>query len=128
MLLLPRELDERAWLPPPEEPLKALLLEREELEGTLRLPMLLEPDPPRLPPPDPPRSIDPALAPPRLLALAPPRSIEPALAPPRLLDPLRSMLPALARSDWRDCACWVRACGESPRAPPPYLLAVALSL
>jgi hypothetical protein len=105
MLLLPRELDERAWLPPPEEPLKALLLEREELEGTLRLPMLELPPRSIEPALAPPRSIEPALAPPRLPALAPPRSIEPALAPPRLLDPLRSMLPALARSDWRDCAC-----------------------
>jgi hypothetical protein len=94
MLEWPRELDERALLPlPPLNP----PLERElELDdGTLRLPMLLEP----------PRSIDPALAPPRSIdpALAPPRSMLPALAPPRLPElPPRSIEPVLARSPWRD--------------------------
>jgi hypothetical protein len=106
MLEDPRELDDRA-LAPLCEPPKALLLERLlELGETLRLPTLL-------PPPLPERLLLPPL-PERL------RSKLPELAPPP--DE------RLEADCCRDCACDERALAESPRAPPPYLLAVALSL
>jgi len=117
----PRELDERAELPlyppPPlrEDPPNALLLPPlRPLPPTsrlpARLPLLL---PPKFPPPAP-------LL--RLLALglAPPRLAPPALRSP---PPLRCWLWA-----WRLCAPACRDEAESPRADPPYLLAVALSL
>jgi len=117
MLEEPRELDERAPLPLP--PLKALLPPR-ELEGeALRLPT-------RSPPPPPPPEKE-ELPPERLLAPPPDERL---LAEPPAPDDL---LLALARSPlrllcWRDCAPADRDDAESPRAEPPYLLAVALSL
>src|SRR6267143_4228234 len=121
MLLLVHGFDYRRRPPPPREPpileeprelLARALLPRVRLESPLRPPPLelaLEPDdtlrlPTRSPPP--PRSMLPACC-------LPPRSI----APPCCLPPICPWF-------WRAFAC--RLDMESPRAVPPYLLAVAL--
>jgi hypothetical protein len=114
MLEDPRELDERALLPLPP-PLNALLPPRDPDDEVLRLPTFDPPPPDRAEPPAPPPPEERVLAPPapedRLLALVPARS------PPLRLDDC-----------CRDCAPAERDDAESPRAEPPYLFAVALSL
>src|SRR5215469_11300697 len=118
MLEAPRELLARALPPliPPEPPPKAPppLEEPPEPDETLRLPT-------RSPPPPPPRFDPKPLAP-----------SDPRLPAPDCRPPPRSMLPACAPCPrppscpwfWRALA-W-RLPMESPRAVPPYLLAVAL--
>ncbi len=115
MLEAPLLLLARAEAPPPPPPPNAPplpLLLLGELE-TLRFPTLS-------PPPEPAR-VDPAL-----LSLTP--------APPRseafLFPALRSVVPACAPPACRDVFCRAFVCradGESPRAEPPYLFAVARS-
>jgi hypothetical protein len=103
----PRELDARAWLPLRDPPKALELLPR--LGDTFRFPTLFELLPPRSKLPEP------------LLPPEPPRSKLPVEG--RLPEP-----PRLPPCPWRDLACACRVCAESPRAPPPYLLAVARSL
>jgi hypothetical protein len=110
MLEDPRELEDRALLPLP--PPNALLPPRDPDEE-LRLPTRSPPPPPPLPPP-------PRLPEPPELRSKPPDP------PERLLALARS--PPLRLCCWRDCAPAEREDAESPRAEPPYLLAVALSL
>jgi len=113
MLREPRELDVRALDPlnPPEPPPNPLF--RELLLGTLRFPIRSELAPPlegrvlapgepaRLPPPLPPEG--------RVLALGGPGLLPPPLPPAGRVLAFGPRLP-----------------GASPRAFPPYLLAVAL--
>jgi hypothetical protein len=109
MLDEPRALEAlaRLPLPPLKPPPERLLWE------TLRLPTRSPPPPLKLPEP-PPARLEPLPA--RLEAPAPPLRFESALFEPR---------DRLSLCRLRAC-CW-RADAESPRAPPPYLLAVARS-
>src|SRR5215469_16193308 len=116
MLEAPRELLARALLPLREEPPKASPLRDPPPADVLRLPT-------RSPPPlrFPPLSLVPALG------RFPPRSPRSPSPPPRFA-PL-SPAPPAARLPTPPCCCRWRAFAwrfamESPRAVPPYLLAV----
>ena len=118
MLEAPRELADRALEPlkPLELPPKPLAL-RPLLDGMLRLPIwslsprfAVAPEDPRL------AALGPALADRLEVAALAGRLAVPAVAPPDRLP---------APPCWRALA-W-RLLNESPRADPPYLLAVALS-
>src|SRR5262245_45422187 len=108
-----------------------MLEEPRALEALARLPL----PPPLKPPPPPPRLLcDTLRLPTRSPPPPPPRLPEPKLLEPALRLDAPAPPPRVALFDPRDrlslCrlrACCCRADAESPRAPPPYLLAVARS-